>query len=158
MCQPLDGRHSIMTGNNRAGWISVIQRKITAIHLVSDQYFPLNCFVAGQTTGIRDRIGRYRLFCRGPPISSFEHDLASVFFHASALQQSAQRHTGPFRIADCAELPLCSFQLRGREMTAYVEEVRRSEKRVKLIERSLQIFRLLLSSDQADRRGLTSSS
>src|SRR6266404_5853630 len=206
MYQPLDGSHSIMTGDNRAHRISVILRKITAIHLVSDQYFPLNCFVSEQTTGIGDRTGRYRLYVGRSLINSFEHDLTSVFFHASALQQSDQRHTGPFRIADCAELPLCSFnlwdkedaiiaralqngdprlgghisqllvaqrkrtpdrtidaqlvrgeiQLRGREMTAYVEQLRRSEKRVKLIEGSLQIGRLLLSNDEAHRRGLTS--
>ena len=41
-------------------------------------------------------------------------------------------------------------------MTAYVEELRRSEKRVNLIEGSLQIGRLLPSNDQAHRRGLTS--
>src|SRR6266403_5586792 len=41
-------------------------------------------------------------------------------------------------------------------MTAYVEQLRRSEKRVNLIEGSLQIGRLLLSNDQAHRRGLTS--
>src|SRR5258707_9096174 len=41
-------------------------------------------------------------------------------------------------------------------MTAYVEQLCRSEKRVKLIEGSLQIGRLLLSNDQAHRRGLTS--
>src|SRR6266446_8434793 len=40
-------------------------------------------------------------------------------------------------------------------MTAYVEQLRRSEKRVNLIEGSLQIGRLLLSNDQAYRRGLT---
>jgi hypothetical protein len=43
--EPFDGSHSVMTGDNRAHRISVIQRKITAIHLVSDQYFPLNYFV-----------------------------------------------------------------------------------------------------------------
>src|SRR6266478_2310182 len=206
MCQPLDGSHSVMTGDNRAHRISVILRKITAIHLVSDQYFPLNCFVSGQTTGVRDWKGRFRLYDRRSLISSFEHDLTSVFFHASALEQSSQRHPGPFCIADCAELPLCSFnlwdkkdatiacalqsgdprlgghvsqflvaqrkripdrtidaqlvrgeiELRGREMTAYVEQLCRSEKRVNLIEGSLQIVRLLLSNDQAHRRGLTS--
>jgi hypothetical protein len=31
--------------------------------------------------------------------------------HASAIQQVAQRHAGPFRIADRAELPLCPFNL-----------------------------------------------
>src|SRR6266478_6418626 len=41
-------------------------------------------------------------------------------------------------------------------MTAYVEQLRRSEKRVNLIEGSLQIGRLLLSNDQAHRRGLAS--
>src|SRR5438874_3796570 len=50
--QPLDGSHSIMTGDNYAHRISMILRKITAIHLVSDQYFLLNCFVSRQTTGI----------------------------------------------------------------------------------------------------------
>src|SRR5712692_2478508 len=38
-------------------------------------------------------------------------------------------------------------------MTAYVEQLRRSEKRINLIEGSLQVVRLLLSNDQA-RRGL----
>src|SRR5260221_13249047 len=38
-------------------------------------------------------------------------------------------------------------------MAAYVEQLRRSEKRVDLIEGSLQVVRLLLSNDQA-RRGL----
>src|SRR6202011_6075371 len=55
-----------------------------------------------------------------------------------------------------AQLVRGEIQLRGREMTAYVEQLRRSEKRVKLIEGSLQIGRLLLSNDQAHRRGLTS--
>src|ERR1700737_1222237 len=41
-------------------------------------------------------------------------------------------------------------------MTAYVEQLCRSEKRVNLIEGSLQIARLLLSNDQAHRSGLTS--
>src|SRR5258708_5172747 len=41
-------------------------------------------------------------------------------------------------------------------MTAYVEQLHRSEKRVNLIEGSLQIVRLLLSNDQANRRRLTS--
>src|SRR5260370_3999240 len=41
-------------------------------------------------------------------------------------------------------------------MTAYVEQLCRSEKRVNLVEGSLQIGRLLLSNDQAHRRGLTS--
>src|SRR6266446_9965057 len=41
-------------------------------------------------------------------------------------------------------------------MTAYVEQLCRSEKRVNLIEGSLQIPRLLLSNDQAHRRGLAS--
>src|SRR5207237_7435733 len=89
----------------------MILRKISAIHPVSDQYFLLNCFVSRQTPGIRDRTGRDRLFFRCSPISSFEDDLTSVFFHASALQQSSERHTGPFGIANCAEFPLCSFSL-----------------------------------------------
>src|SRR5271167_3280432 len=88
MCQPLDGSHSIMTGDNRAHRISVILRKITAIHPVGDHYFPLNCFVSGQTTGIGDRTGRYRLYVGRSLISSFEHDLTSIFFHASALQKA----------------------------------------------------------------------
>lgn len=41
-------------------------------------------------------------------------------------------------------------------MIAYVEQLRRSEKRVNLIEGSLQIGRPLLSNNQAYRRGLTS--
>src|SRR5947208_13584762 len=41
-------------------------------------------------------------------------------------------------------------------MTPYVEQLRRSQKRVQLIEGSFQIFRILLSNDQADRGGLTS--
>src|ERR1700731_4025370 len=41
-------------------------------------------------------------------------------------------------------------------MTAYVEQLCRSEKRVNLIEGSLQIARLLLSNDQAHRRELAS--
>src|SRR4029077_3464005 len=40
-------------------------------------------------------------------------------------------------------------------MTAYVEQLHRSEKRVKLIEGRLQIVRLLLSNDQAPRGRLT---
>jgi hypothetical protein len=41
-------------------------------------------------------------------------------------------------------------------MTAYVEQLPGSEKRVNLIEGSLQIVRILLSNNQAHRRGLTS--
>src|SRR5712672_420959 len=37
-------------------------------------------------------------------------------------------------------------------MTAYVEQLRRREKRVNLIEGSLQVCRLFLSNDQARRR------
>src|SRR5216683_4792928 len=187
-----------MTRDNRAHRISMIQRKITAINPISNQDFPLNCFVSRQTARIRDRAGRYRLFRWYPLISSFEHDLTNVLLHTSALQQSSQRHTGPFCVADCAELPLCSFnlrdqedatiacalqngdprlgghrtqflvvqrkripdrtidaqlvrgeiQLRSGEMAAYVEQLCASEKRVELIEESLQILRLPLSSDQ----------
>src|SRR5258708_24029972 len=115
MCQPLDGSHSVMTGDNRAHRISVIPRKITAIHLVSDQYFPLNCFVSGQTTGIRDWKGRFGLYVRRSLISSFEHNLTRLFFHPSALEQSSHRHTGPFCIADFAALPLCCFTLCYRQ-------------------------------------------
>src|SRR5437868_3078244 len=67
----------------------------------------------------------------------------------------AQRKRTPDRTID-AQLIRGEIQLRGREMTAYVKQLRRSEKRVKLIEGSLQIGRLLLSNDQAHRRGLTS--
>jgi len=41
-------------------------------------------------------------------------------------------------------------------MIAYVEQRRRSEKRVNLIEGRLQILRLLLSNDQSDRIRLIS--
>src|SRR5258707_7292865 len=61
--------------------------------------------------GIRYWKGRFRLYVRRSLISSFDPNLTSVFFHASALEQSSKRHTGPFCIADCAELPLCSFNM-----------------------------------------------
>jgi hypothetical protein len=67
----------------------------------------------------------------------------------------AQRKRIPDRAID-AQFIRGGIQLRGREMTADVEELRRSEKRVNLIEWSFQIFWLLLSSHQADRGGLTS--
>jgi hypothetical protein len=41
-------------------------------------------------------------------------------------------------------------------MTAYVEQFRRGEVRVELIEWHLQIDRLLLPNDEARRRGVTS--
>src|ERR1700737_4507661 len=44
---------------------------------------------------------------------------------------------------------------RRREMTAYVEQFRRGQVRIDPIERHLQIRRLLLSNDEARRRGLT---
>jgi hypothetical protein len=46
---------------------------------------------------------------------------------------AAQRKRTPDRTID-AQLVRGEIQLRGREMTAYVEQLRRSEKRVKLIE------------------------
>src|SRR5439155_17788939 len=116
--QPLDGRHSVVTGNDCAHGIAMILRKVTAIHLVGDQYLLLDCFVSGETSRIRDRTGRYRLLYRRPPIGSFEHDLTSVLFHAGPLPPSSHRHTGPFRIAGCAELPLRSFARGGEEAAA----------------------------------------
>src|SRR5260221_9883174 len=100
-----------MTGDKSAHRISVILPKISAIHLVSDESCSLFFFFFQAEDGIRDWKGRFRLYVRRSLISSFEHNLTSVFFHASALEQSSQRHTGPFCIADCAELPLCSFNL-----------------------------------------------
>src|ERR1700694_5983297 len=41
-------------------------------------------------------------------------------------------------------------------MTAYVEQLRRREKRINRQERTLQIVRLLLANDQAHRRRLRS--
>src|SRR5260370_8390323 len=79
----------------------------------------MNWCVWGEKRGIGDRTGRYRLYVGRSLISSFEHDLTSIFFHASALKQSSQRHPGPFRIADCAELPLCSFNM-GDEKDATI--------------------------------------
>jgi hypothetical protein len=93
----------------------MILGEITAVHLVGDQYFPLKCFCSRQATAIGDQSGRYRLFRQHYPISSFEHDLASVFFQTGALQQSAQSHTGPFCIPDCAEFPLGSLNLGNEE-------------------------------------------
>src|SRR6266446_2413863 len=58
--QPLDGSHCVMTRHNRAYRISMILAEITAVHLVSDQHFRLKRFCSTQTTGIRDRTGRYR--------------------------------------------------------------------------------------------------
>jgi hypothetical protein len=179
----------------------VIPRKITTVHLVSDQDFRLNCLGAGQAPGIRDRVGRNRLFFGCSAIRSFEHDLTSILRQVGSLQQRSQGHTGPLRVADCSELPLCALhlwdekdpavaralqgrdpglgshasqllvaqceripdrtidaqsiraavQIRDRKMTTYVEQLRRSEVGVDPIERSLQIFRLLLSDDHACR-------
>jgi hypothetical protein len=67
----------------------MILRKLTAIHLESDQYFPLQGFVSGQTTGIGDRTGRFRLYVRRSLISPSEHDFTSIFFQTGALQQDS---------------------------------------------------------------------
>jgi hypothetical protein len=107
--------HNFRLYLNRARRIAVVESEIAAIHLVCDQHLPLNCFVSGQTAGERDRTGRYRLFSRRSPIGSFEHDLTCPVVHASAIQQVAQRHAGPFRIVECAELPLCPFNLGDEE-------------------------------------------
>src|SRR5258708_945376 len=113
--QPFDGSHSIMSRHNCAHRKSVIPRKITTIHLVSDKDFRLNCLGSGQAPSIRDRVGRNGLFFGRSAIRSFEYDLASIFCQASTLQQSSQGHTGPFRIADCPEFPLCSLHLRDEK-------------------------------------------
>ncbi|SRR5258708_17992002 len=115
MRQPLDGSHAIITGDNGAHRVSVIQWEISTIHLVRDQHFPLNRLFPGQTPGIRDWSGGDRLFCRGSPVGSLEDDLTSILFHAGPLQQGCQRHTGPFRIASGAELPLCPPYLRDKK-------------------------------------------
>src|SRR5260370_15239493 len=89
--QPLDGSHSIMTGHNRAHRIAMIGPKIAAIHFISDQNFPLNCFVPGQATGVRDRNRRHRRFFRCSVISSFEHDLQPALFSSVPLPQKSQK-------------------------------------------------------------------
>src|ERR1700738_4086088 len=104
-----------MTRDNRAYRVSMILGEITAVHLVSDQYFSLKCFCSRQTTGIGDLTGRYRPFLRYSAIRSFEHDLASVFCQTGALQQDRQRHPSPFCIPDCAEFPLDSLNLGNEE-------------------------------------------
>src|SRR5712671_4928433 len=115
--QPLDGGHSIMPGHDCAHRKSVIPRKITTIHLVGDQDFRLNCLGPGHAPSIRDRVGRKGLLFGCSAIRSFEHDLASIFRQAGTLQQSSQGHTGPFRVADCSEFPLCSLHLRDEKDT-----------------------------------------
>src|SRR5208337_5350414 len=72
---------------------------------------PAELLCLGANYGRTRLEGRFRLYVRRSLISAFEHDLTSIFFHASALQQSPQRHPGPFCIADRAELPLCSFNM-----------------------------------------------
>ena len=100
-----------MTGDNRTDWISMVARKITPIHLVSDQDFRLNCLLPGHAAGIGDRTRRYRLFRRRAAIGSFEHDFARIVFQAGPLQQGSQWHTRPFCVADGAQLPLRSSNL-----------------------------------------------
>src|SRR5260221_13288630 len=115
MRQPLDGSHAIITGDNGANRVSVIQWEITTIHLVRDQHFLLDRLVPGQAPGIRDRSGGDRLFCRRPPVGSLEDDFTSILFHAGPLQQGCQWHTGSFRIAGSSELPLCPPYLRDKK-------------------------------------------
>src|ERR1700687_5418414 len=65
----------------------------------------------------------------------------------------AQRERIPDGTVDAQSISL-DFQRRRGEMTADVEQLRRSQIRVDLIERSLQVVRLFLSNDQTNRRKL----
>jgi hypothetical protein len=94
---------------------AVIPWKITTIHLVGDQDFRLKCFGSGHTPGIGDRGGRNGFFFWRAAIRPFEHDLASIVMHVGTLQQCSKGHTGPLRIADCSQLPLCSLHLRDEK-------------------------------------------
>ena len=89
----------------------MVARKITPIHLVSNQDFRLNCLLPGDAASIGDRSRRYGLFRRRAAISSFEHDFARIVLQAGPLQQSSQWHTRPFCVADGAQLPLRSSRL-----------------------------------------------
>src|SRR6266404_3470878 len=109
--QPLDRSHSIVTGDNRADRVSMVARKFTPIHLVSNQDFRLNCFFPRHAAGIGDPTRRYGLFRRRAAIGAFEHDFARIVFQAGTLQQGSQRHTRQFCIADCTQLPLRSSNL-----------------------------------------------
>src|SRR6266581_841251 len=104
-----------MTGDNRAYRMSMVARKVTPIHLVRNQDFRLNCLLPGHAAGIGDRTRRYGLFRRRAAISSFEHDFARIVFQAGPLQQSSQWHTRPFCVADGAQLPLRSPNLRDQK-------------------------------------------
>ena len=110
-CQPLDGRHSIMSGDNRADWKPVISRKLPPVHLVSDQDFRPKCLGPGQAPGIGYRYRRHGFFFRRAAIRTFEHDLAGIIGQAGALQQRSKGHPGPFCVADRSELPLCPLHL-----------------------------------------------
>ena len=191
-----------MTRHDGADRKSVIARKIATIHLVGNQDFGAHRLGSGQAPNIRDRAGRKRLFFGRAAIRALERDLASIFRQASAVEQRAERHARPLRIADRSELPLCPLHLRDQKhptvtralergdprlawhgsqflvaqskrmpdrsvdaqpisgavqvrrwkMTADVEQLRRSEIGVDLIERSFEILWLLLPDDQACRR------
>src|SRR5258708_17108729 len=96
MRQPLDGSHAIITGDNGAHRVSVIQWEISTIHLVRDQHFPLNRLFPGQTPGIRDWSGGDRLFCRASPAAPLDDALSTILTHASPTPHPFPGHTAPF--------------------------------------------------------------
>jgi hypothetical protein len=78
---------------------------------------------------------------RDAAIGSFEHDLARIVFQADPLPQRSQWHTRPFGVANFAEFPLRSSNLRdeNRPLPAHS-----------------RIGRLPLANDEARRSGPTS--
>ena len=118
-----------MTRDNRAHRISMVARKITPIHLICNQDFWLDRFFARHAAGIGDRNRRFGLFGRDAAVSSFEHDLARIVFQAGPLEQSSQRHTRPFRVADRTQPPLRSTYLRDEKHATIARALQRGDPR-----------------------------
>ena len=104
-----------MPRHDGAHGIPVMQRQLTAIHLVRDQHFALERLLSGQTASVRDRPGRDWWFRWRSAVGSLEHNLDGVVIQPGPPEQGAQRDAGPFCVADGAELPLCPRNLRDKK-------------------------------------------
>src|SRR6266550_492151 len=67
----------------------------------------------------------------GAVVSAFENDLKGIVRHIGALQQVAQPHSSPLRVADSAEFPLHTFNFRNKENATVTSALQRGRDRLR---------------------------
>src|SRR5690606_21953933 len=104
--QPFHRCHAVPTGDEGAHGESVRRWQVLAVHSMGTEHLWLFGLRQREAAGIVDLSRRFGLWSIELAfVVAFENYLHRSLLHTGTIQQHAERHTGPLRIAHAALLP-----------------------------------------------------